>query len=283
MSKLPRSPRKHLPPGALCNFVAKKRKASLKNQADWDDALLDSPVLKKKSALRKFSAPVRVVIDSPPALSTRAATRRMVYNVEPDLNDDEEEMEMSQSSTKTKRSLTYEVDKSLDNVNENGVREKHEDIANKNMVCTEFEEEPDAECEQVATTKLSKGVVEFQEMTEVELDQCLRKSVRLQKTTDESNQTEIEEIPRDVDEVNLVKKKRGKTLLANLTKKSNDLRIIYWNEKGQPIGTNSVQFSSFVGSLVREIVPYTISDWRKISPLLRDVLWASIQVELYVL
>ena len=28
---------------------------------------------------------------------------------------------------------------------------------------------------------------------------------------------------------------------------------------------------------------YTISDWRKISPLMKDVLWASIQVELQTL
>ncbi|XP_062088362.1 uncharacterized protein LOC133794938 [Humulus lupulus] len=79
--------------------------------------------------------------------------------------------------------------------------------------------------------------------------------------------------------MNLAKKTRGKTLLANLTKRNNDLRIINWNEKGQPVGTNSVQFSSFVGALVREVVPYTISDWRKVSPIMRDVLWASIQAQ----
>ena len=277
MSTLQRSPKKHLRPGALCNFVAKKQKASLKTQADCDDMLLGSPVLKKKSALRRFSAPVRVVIDSPPALSTRAATRRMVYNTEPDPNDDVEDMEMSLGSSKTRRSLNYEVDKVVDSVCEKGVREEHEEIADEERVGVEFEgavaqceEVPDAECEEVA---------------EIELEQPLRKSVRLQKTTDEANQTEIEEIPQDVDAnvMNLAKKTRGKTLLENLTKRNNDLRIINWNEKGQPVGTNSVQFSSFVGALVREVVPYTISDWRKVSPIMRDVLWASIQVELQVL
>ncbi|XP_062097889.1 uncharacterized protein LOC133803787 [Humulus lupulus] len=263
MSTLQRSPKKQLRPGTLCNFVAKKRKASLKTQADWDDTLLGSPVLKKKSALHRFSTPVRVVIDSPPALSNRAATRRMVYNTEPDPNDDAEDMEMSLGSSKTRRSLHYEVDKVVDSVCEKGVREEHEEIADEEKVGAEFEE----------------GVAaEFEEVVEVELEQPLRKSVRLQKTTDEANQTEIEEISQDVDAnvMNLSKKTRGKTLLENLTKRNNDLRIINWNEKGQPVGTNSVQFSSFVGALVREVVPYTISDWRKVSPLMRDVLWASI-------
>ena len=54
----------------------------------------ESNILKKKSVLRKFSAPSRVVIDSQPALRTRAATRRMVYNGEPSPNDNMANMEM---------------------------------------------------------------------------------------------------------------------------------------------------------------------------------------------
>lgn len=258
MSALPRSPKKHIRPGALCNMVAKKRKASLKTQDDWDDTLLGSPILKKKSSLRKFSAPVRVVVDSPPALSTRASTRRMVFNVEPDPNDDEENMERSLGSSKTKRSLNYEVDNTIEQTCEKEIREENEDVANEEWV--------GAECEEVA---------------EVEVEQSLRKSSRLQHITDEANQTMLEEIPQEL--TNLTKKTRGKTLLANLTKRNRDLRTINWNEKGQPIGANSVQFSSFMGALVREVVPYTISDWRKISPLMKDVLWASIQVELQTL
>ncbi|XP_062114958.1 uncharacterized protein LOC133828956 [Humulus lupulus] len=116
--------------------------------------LLGSPVLKKKSALRRFSAPVRVVIDSPPALSTRAATRQMVYNIEPDPNDDVEDMEMSLGSSKTRRSLNYEVDMVVDSVCEKGVREEHEEIADEERVGAEFEEGAAAQCEEVAEIEL---------------------------------------------------------------------------------------------------------------------------------
>lgn len=71
-------PKKHLHPNALCNILAKKRKAFLKDKHGVDDMLLESPIPKKRSALRKFAALARVVINSPPTLSTRAATRRMV-------------------------------------------------------------------------------------------------------------------------------------------------------------------------------------------------------------
>lgn len=38
-----------------------------------------------------------------------------------------------------------------------------------------------------------------------------------------------------------------------------------------------VKLSSYVGSLVREHVPVTIDDWRKVSNELRTILWKSVQ------
>ena len=71
-------------------------------------------------------------------------------------------------------------------------------------------------------------------------------------------------------------KKRGKAKLSTV-KKNERLIQVTWNDRGQPIGRNSVLLASFLGVLVREVVPYTIIDWR--SEPMSDILWASIQVE----
>ena len=39
-----------------------------------------------------------------------------------------------------------------------------------------------------------------------------------------------------------------------------------------------MKLSSYIGSLVREHVPVTIEDWRKIGEERRTVLWKSVQV-----
>ena len=53
---------------------------------------------------------------------------------------------------------------------------------------------------------------------------------------------------------------------------------IRFNSKGQPIGAGSVSLSSFLGPLVREIVPVTIVDWRRVTKGMKEVLWKSVQV-----
>ena len=42
---------------------------------------------------------------------------------------------------------------------------------------------------------------------------------------------------------------------------------------------HSVWLSSFLGALVREMVPYNLTDWRRVSPTKCDILWALIQVK----
>ena len=74
-------------------------------------------------------------------------------------------------------------------------------------------------------------------------------------------------------------KKRGKTKLLTLKKNAGLIKIM-WNEKGQPIGNESILLSSYLGVLVREVVPYTLTDWRKLPESLCALLWAAIQVYL---
>ncbi|XP_062106702.1 uncharacterized protein LOC133818035 isoform X2 [Humulus lupulus] len=196
----------------------KKRRASLKYQLGGDDLLHDSPIHKRKTSLRKLAAPAtRVVIDSPPALSTRATTRRMILIDSPE----------------------------------------------------------------VIETTLDQSITNSPIASQQKVDTC-RKSTRLQNTST-TFQVEFEATPQDHnanEELEMITKKtRGRTILANLTRRNGELIKINWNMNGQPIGDNSIQFASFVGTLVREIVPYTLSDWRKMTPIMRDVLWASIQAK----
>uniref|UniRef100_A0A803NJ13 Uncharacterized protein n=1 Tax=Cannabis sativa TaxID=3483 RepID=A0A803NJ13_CANSA len=54
-----------------------------------------------------------------------------------------------------------------------------------------------------------------------------------------------------------------------------------FNSRGQPIGEASVSLSSFLGPLVREFVPVTICDWRKVAKELKDILWNYVTVYLW--
>ncbi|KAF4377280.1 hypothetical protein F8388_012381 [Cannabis sativa] len=149
MKNLRRSPRKHIRPGALCKIVAKRRKATLRSQTDWEDTTLESPVVKKRSSLRKFSTPANVVIDSPP-VSTRASSRRMIYNTEPNQNDIVEDVEMSHGSSRTRRSLNYQVEEDAEMIFKEVGMDECENIVDKeveDLTKAEFEGIAEAECE----------------------------------------------------------------------------------------------------------------------------------------
>lgn len=45
-------------------------------------------------------------------------------------------------------------------------------------------------------------------------------------------------------------------------KDRNKMDITY-NEYGKPIGKTSIGLTSFLGPLVKEVVPMTLQDWRK--------------------
>uniref|UniRef100_A0A803NRS9 Uncharacterized protein n=1 Tax=Cannabis sativa TaxID=3483 RepID=A0A803NRS9_CANSA len=57
---------------------------------------------------------------------------------------------------------------------------------------------------------------------------------------------------------------------------------VKFNALGQPIGKASISLSSFLGPLVREVVPVTLPDWRKITLGMKEVLWRSIQARYIV-
>ena len=53
---------------------------------------------------------------------------------------------------------------------------------------------------------------------------------------------------------------------------------VRFNKLGQSVGEGSVSLSSYLGPLVREMVPFTISDWRKVSDDMKSVLWTTVHV-----
>lgn len=74
------------------------------------------------------------------------------------------------------------------------------------------------------------------------------------------------------------KRKRGPTKMKHIAKDPNIRERVDFTEMGEFCGPGSVKLSSYVGSLVREHVPVTIEDWRKVSQEIRTVLWKSVQV-----
>ena len=75
------------------------------------------------------------------------------------------------------------------------------------------------------------------------------------------------------------KRKRGPTKMRGLALQTDGPITVRFNSLGQSVGEGSVSLSSFLGPLVREIVPYTIPDWRKVSSGMKDILWTTIQVK----
>ncbi|XP_058219858.1 uncharacterized protein LOC131330327 [Rhododendron vialii] len=75
-----------------------------------------------------------------------------------------------------------------------------------------------------------------------------------------------------------LKCKRGPTKLKTIAVDGGSRIEVKFDENGQPIGDGSIKLSSFLGPLVREIVPYTISDWRKLPTGMAEILWRSVKV-----
>ena len=74
------------------------------------------------------------------------------------------------------------------------------------------------------------------------------------------------------------RKKRGKTMMKTFSCMPNEKAEIEFNDRGQPIGSNSKHLSSYLGTLAREMVTLTISEWKKVDTNLKKDLGTCIQV-----
>ncbi|XP_062101522.1 uncharacterized protein LOC133807298 [Humulus lupulus] len=99
-------------------------------------------------------------------------------------------------------------------------------------------------------------------------------------TTGDHNLVMDKEVPKEVAtpaKESTQKNTRGPTKMKTLAVDIDSRLEVKFNSTGQPIGETSVTLSSFLGPLVREIVPITIPDWRKVTKELKDILWNYVQ------
>lgn len=82
------------------------------------------------------------------------------------------------------------------------------------------------------------------------------------------------------DESQNSRKPRSRTCLKVMATGEKEKQLVEWNERGQPVGDVSVQFSSTVGVMVREQVSCVIESWHKVDKSDKDRLWKLVQVSL---
>lgn len=111
------------------------------------------------------------------------------------------------------------------------------------------------------------------------IEQCLEDDEQSFEDDEPIDNSEADEQePQDlIEESQGIMGKRGPTKLKGICEESDGLIEVKFNTKGQPIGPGSVSLSSFLGPLVREIVPVTIVDWRKVPERMKEILWKSVQ------
>jgi len=74
------------------------------------------------------------------------------------------------------------------------------------------------------------------------------------------------------------KRKRGPTMMRDLAKDPNTRVHVDFTFMGEAYGPGSVKLSSYLGPLVREHVPVTLENWKKLTEEVKTVLWKSVQV-----
>ena len=258
---------KHLVPGVL-HKIASQRKRNLQMRQGVGDEFVENDMLpkgpiQKKRSLRKFAAPATVIIDSPPALGTRAATRRM-RSTEQSSEDEMVQVNTSLKPTTTKRSLTNvvedlaaEISKNVPEIEEHdneggddGQAENLEPISKQNLARKSSRLQGLLQTQPTETNDAEQEVIAGNQNTNANIESSKDKE----------------------------RKNRGQTKLSSLSKRTDGVIEVQWNSLGQPIGIQSTWLSSYIGALVREIVSYSLTNWRKLPQAQKDILWASIQV-----
>lgn len=75
-------------------------------------------------------------------------------------------------------------------------------------------------------------------------------------------------------------KQRGPTRMANL--KGKEPIEVDLNVHGQTIDVTSITLSSYIGTVVREHVPVTLSSWKEVDDQTKEMLWSAILVRIYI-
>ncbi|XP_056847412.1 uncharacterized protein LOC108830965 [Raphanus sativus] len=73
------------------------------------------------------------------------------------------------------------------------------------------------------------------------------------------------------------KNRRGPTKMRRVAENPNEKVAVTFTDFGEHVGPGSVTLSSFLGPLVREHVPVTLSDWRRLDAATKATMWEEIQ------
>ena len=70
--------------------------------------------------------------------------------------------------------------------------------------------------------------------------------------------------------------------MRRVAENPNEKVAVTFTDFGDHIGPGTITLSSFLGPLVREHVPVTLSDWRKLDAAIKATMWEEIQVCIYM-
>ena len=153
---------------------------------------------------------------------------------------------------------------------------------------SEKDQEPVAEKEHEELRENEETAAANEQEEPEEANRAVETDVNEQEEPEEANRAvetdvnEQEEEPEGEVELSEVqpkqKKHRGPTKMKHIARDPNARERVEFNDFGDPVGEGSVKLSSYLGPLVREHVPVTFDDWRKISEEVKTVLWKSVQV-----
>lgn len=78
------------------------------------------------------------------------------------------------------------------------------------------------------------------------------------------------------------KKKRGPAKIDVVASIDGKRMDVLFNEIGQAVGDNSIKLSSYIGSLVKQMVPITLNSWHEADEDLRKRLWICVQQQFII-
>ncbi|KAL5564188.1 hypothetical protein UlMin_027352 [Ulmus minor] len=273
----------HLPPGALQEILAeKKRKVTSKagvvediiggSKHDQDPPSASLP--RRKRSVRCHAASAKIVMDSPPSMSTRSGRGLLLAEATPEEQGDDNANSHGRAASKTRRSL-------WDSEAEDDMTPPQDPAA-----VTEEEGEYGLNSPPQSNLPSASRAVKGKSPQPKVIRTPTKGSPAANTRSNHQQTMEIEKSPDPLqqkspttatDKVIKTRRKRGPTKLKGIALQNDGPITVRFNCNLQAVGEGSVSLSSFLGPLVREIVPYTISDWRKVPQKMKDVLWSTIQ------
>ncbi|RID60880.1 hypothetical protein BRARA_E00072 [Brassica rapa] len=167
-------------------------------------------------------------------------------------------------------------------------QEKEQEEEEEQEEETEQEQEEEKEQEEEEEQVEENEQEQEEEKEQEEEEEQVEENEQEQEEEEEQEKENVEEPEGEVElteepEVSCSRKrKRGPTMMRDLAKDPNTRVHVDFTFMGEPYGPGSVKLSSYLGPLVREHVPVTLENWRKLTDEVKTVLWKSVQVRVCI-